>query len=198
MAPYARRRFLPVETGGKLVVAVDESELPALAKLQCCGMAKGVPAAGYANGAPRSWPDRYPSEASPPRCRASSRAGTPTSVTWAHGRRTAIAVDTIQSGIPMGTPIGLAVPISDRRAGATGCPGLNAAQREHFRHLNIRWWRYCQAVVAIDRPHTGARCWASWIRSITGVCDLDRPVQFGCNTRPDGVCGERARQHRGR
>jgi L-2-hydroxyglutarate oxidase len=43
MAAYARDRGLPVHVGGKLVVAVDERELPALAELECRGMANGVP-----------------------------------------------------------------------------------------------------------------------------------------------------------
>jgi (S)-2-hydroxyglutarate dehydrogenase len=42
MAAYARERGLPVEVGGKLVVAVDERELPALAELERRGVANGV------------------------------------------------------------------------------------------------------------------------------------------------------------
>lgn len=43
MAAYARDRGLPVHLGGKLVVAVDERELPALAELERRAMANGVP-----------------------------------------------------------------------------------------------------------------------------------------------------------
>ncbi|MGH3937233.1 MAG: L-2-hydroxyglutarate oxidase [Pseudonocardiaceae bacterium] len=43
MATYARDRGLAVEVGGKLVVAVDERELPALAELERRGAANGVP-----------------------------------------------------------------------------------------------------------------------------------------------------------
>ncbi|MGH3911931.1 MAG: L-2-hydroxyglutarate oxidase [Pseudonocardiaceae bacterium] len=43
MAAYARERGLPVEVGGKLVVAVDSRELPALAELARRGVANGVP-----------------------------------------------------------------------------------------------------------------------------------------------------------
>jgi L-2-hydroxyglutarate oxidase len=43
MAAYAGERGLPVEIGGKLVVAVDSGELPALAVLERRGMANGVP-----------------------------------------------------------------------------------------------------------------------------------------------------------
>src|SRR5918997_3888890 len=38
MAAYARERGLPVEIGGKLVVAGDSGELPALAELERRGM----------------------------------------------------------------------------------------------------------------------------------------------------------------
>jgi L-2-hydroxyglutarate oxidase len=43
MAAYAGERGLPVEIGGKLVVAVDSRELPALAELERRGTANGVP-----------------------------------------------------------------------------------------------------------------------------------------------------------
>jgi L-2-hydroxyglutarate oxidase len=43
MAAYARERGVPVEVGGKLVVAVNERELPALVELEHRGMANGVP-----------------------------------------------------------------------------------------------------------------------------------------------------------
>ncbi|MFN2496450.1 MAG: L-2-hydroxyglutarate oxidase [Pseudonocardiaceae bacterium] len=43
MVAYARERGLPFEVGGKLVVAVDERELPALAELERRGVANGVP-----------------------------------------------------------------------------------------------------------------------------------------------------------
>ncbi|MGH4016282.1 MAG: L-2-hydroxyglutarate oxidase [Pseudonocardiaceae bacterium] len=43
MAAYAQARGVPCEIGGKLVVAVDERELPALAELQRRGTANGVP-----------------------------------------------------------------------------------------------------------------------------------------------------------
>jgi L-2-hydroxyglutarate oxidase len=43
MAAYARERDVPVEVGGKLVVAVNEQELPALAELERRGTANGVP-----------------------------------------------------------------------------------------------------------------------------------------------------------
>lgn len=43
MAAYARERGLPCEIGGKLVVAVTDGELPALAELERRGRANGVP-----------------------------------------------------------------------------------------------------------------------------------------------------------
>jgi L-2-hydroxyglutarate oxidase len=43
MTAYARERGLLVVVGGKLVVAVDEQELPGLAELERRGMANGVP-----------------------------------------------------------------------------------------------------------------------------------------------------------
>jgi len=43
MATFAREHGLPVEVGGKLVVAVDEAQLPALAELERRGTANGVP-----------------------------------------------------------------------------------------------------------------------------------------------------------
>ncbi|MGH3794757.1 MAG: L-2-hydroxyglutarate oxidase [Pseudonocardiaceae bacterium] len=43
MAAYADEHGVPFEIGGKLVVAVDERELPALAELERRGMANGVP-----------------------------------------------------------------------------------------------------------------------------------------------------------
>ncbi|HEU0129023.1 MAG TPA: FAD-dependent oxidoreductase, partial [Pseudonocardiaceae bacterium] len=43
MVAYAREHGLPFEVGGKLVVAVDERELPALAELERRGVANGVP-----------------------------------------------------------------------------------------------------------------------------------------------------------
>ncbi|HEY6422372.1 MAG TPA: L-2-hydroxyglutarate oxidase [Pseudonocardiaceae bacterium] len=43
MAAFARERGLPVEVGGKLVVAVHEGELLALAELERRGLANGVP-----------------------------------------------------------------------------------------------------------------------------------------------------------
>jgi L-2-hydroxyglutarate oxidase len=43
MAAYAREHGVPYEIGGKLVVALEHSELPALAELERRGMANGVP-----------------------------------------------------------------------------------------------------------------------------------------------------------
>lgn len=43
MAAFAREHGLPAETGGKLVVAVHDRELPALAELARRGVANGVP-----------------------------------------------------------------------------------------------------------------------------------------------------------
>jgi L-2-hydroxyglutarate oxidase len=43
MAAYAREHAVPCEIGGKLVIATDHAELPALAELERRGIANGVP-----------------------------------------------------------------------------------------------------------------------------------------------------------
>ncbi|MGH3910803.1 MAG: L-2-hydroxyglutarate oxidase [Pseudonocardiaceae bacterium] len=55
MAAFARDRGVAFEIGGKLVVAVDERELPALAELERRGMANGVPVQRLDAGAAREY-----------------------------------------------------------------------------------------------------------------------------------------------
>ena len=131
MAAYAGERGLPVEIGGKLVVAVDSRELPALAELERRGTANGVPVRRLDAAAARAYEPEV-------RCVAALRVATTGIIDYAAVAR-ALAAELAAGGAELrpgvevlgvhadGTEVRLQTSAGELRGdGLVNCAGLHS------------------------------------------------------------------------
>jgi (S)-2-hydroxyglutarate dehydrogenase len=108
IAAYAAERGVPHQVGGKLVVAVDERELPALAELERRGVANGVPVRRLDAAGAREYEPEV-------RCVAALRVETTGVVDYAAVSR-ALAAELAEGG----AELRLGAEVREVQAGGTG------------------------------------------------------------------------------